>query len=127
MAAGLIWLLIGTGGGTGRASPISGLRVSVLDVGQGDAILLQPAGAPPILVDTGPPGDGIAAELDDAGVERLGALILTHDQSDHDGAEDEVLAAAPGRTRSSTPFSVAAPSDSPAPRGPAPPAWRRGR
>ena len=95
MAGGLIWLLIGAGGGTGRASTISGLRVSVLDVGQGDAILLQPAGALPILVDTGPPGDGIAAELDDAGVERLGALILTHDQSDHDGAEDEVLAAVP--------------------------------
>jgi competence protein ComEC len=95
VAAALIWLLIGTGGGTGSASMISGLRVSVLDVGQGDAILLQPAAALPILVDTGPPGDGIAAELDDAGVERIGAMILTHDQSDHDGAEDEVLAAVP--------------------------------
>jgi competence protein ComEC len=72
-----------------------GLRVSVLDVGQGDSILLQPAGAPPVLVDTGPPGDRIAAALEDAGVDRLGALILTHDQSDHDGAEAEVLASVP--------------------------------
>ena len=126
MAAGLIWLLIGTGGGTGRASPISGLRVSVLDVGQGDAILLQPAGALPILVDTGPPGDGIAAELDDAGVERLGALILTHDQSDHDGAEDEVLAAVPVERvlygvlgRGALGLARAA--------GAGPPGWRRGR
>ena len=40
---------------------------TVLDVGQGDAILLQPAGAPAVLVDGGPPGDGLAAKLDDAG------------------------------------------------------------
>jgi competence protein ComEC len=91
----LLWALLGDGGETGRAAPASGLRVSVLDVGQGDAILLQPAAAPPLLVDTGPAGDGIAAKLRAAGVERLGALILTHDQSDHLGAAAELLAAIP--------------------------------
>ena len=60
----------GAGGARGRGSrrrrraarPPPGLRVEVLDVGQGDAILLQPAGAPAVLVDGGPPGDGLAGE-----------------------------------------------------------------
>ncbi|HEY7255981.1 MAG TPA: ComEC/Rec2 family competence protein [Solirubrobacterales bacterium] len=95
LAALLLWAAVGGGDGGGGAPPARGLRVSVLDVGQGDSILLQPAGAPPILVDTGPPGDRIAAQLESAGVDRLGALVLTHDQSDHDGAEAEVLAAVP--------------------------------
>jgi competence protein ComEC len=68
-----------------------GLRVSVLDVGQGDAILLQPAAAPAVLVDGGPPGDGLEAKLEAAGVDRLGAAIVSHDQSDHAGGIDELL------------------------------------
>ena len=75
--------------------PSSGLRVSVLDIGQGDAILLQPRGAPAVLVDGGPPGDGIAAELRAAGVERLGAAIVTHDQSDHAGGIRDLLGRMP--------------------------------
>jgi competence protein ComEC len=92
-ALGTFWAV--GGAGNGDAAPVVGLRVSVLDVGQGDSILLQPAGAAPILVDTGPPGDEIGSKLRAAGVERLGALILTHDQSDHVGAEAEVLATVP--------------------------------
>ncbi len=79
----------------GPAERPYGLRVEVLDVGQGDAILLQPARAPAVLVDTGPPGDGIGAELAAAGVEWLGAVVVTHDQSDHAGGLPEALAAAP--------------------------------
>jgi competence protein ComEC len=95
LAALLLCAAIGAGNGAGGVPAVRGLRVSVLDVGQGDSILLQPAGAPPVLVDTGPPGDGIAVQLEAAGVDRLGALILTHDQSDHDGAEAELLAGVP--------------------------------
>ncbi len=73
------------------APPLSGLRVEVLDVGQGDAILLQPARAPALLVDGGPPGDGLAGKLEDAGVERLGAVVVSHDQSDHAGGIEELL------------------------------------
>src|SRR5215213_2434770 len=50
--------------GGAAAEPPRGLRVEVLDVGQGDAILLQPAHAPAVLVDGGPPGDGLARKLD---------------------------------------------------------------
>jgi competence protein ComEC len=91
----LLWAALAAGRGDASAEPVRGLRVSMLDVGQGDAILLQPAAAPPVLVDTGPPGDRIAGQLEDAGVDRLGALVLTHDQSDHDGAERELLEALP--------------------------------
>ncbi len=76
-------------------APVSGLRVTVLDVGQGDAILLQPAGAAAILVDGGPPGDDLAARLAEAGVDRLGAAVVSHDQSDHVGGIEELLDAYP--------------------------------
>jgi competence protein ComEC len=75
------------------ASP--GLRVSILDVGQGDAILLQPRNAPAVLVDGGPPGDGLAAKLRTANVVRLGAAVITHDQSDHAGGIRELLGSLP--------------------------------
>jgi competence protein ComEC len=83
-------LVLSPGGGSAAVS-LSGLRVEVLDIGQGDAILLQPAGAPAVLVDGGPPGDDLAAKLDAAGVDRLGAAVITHDQSDHAGGIEELL------------------------------------
>lgn len=86
--------LLARGGGDEAGRPY-GLRVEVLDVGQGDAILLQPAAAPAVLVDGGPPGDGLVANLAAAGVERLGAAVVSHDQSDHAGGIDELLGAFP--------------------------------
>lgn len=82
-------------GADAAPSPPPGLRVSVLDIGQGDAILLQPRNAPALLVDGGPPGAGLAAKLRDAGVERLGAVVVTHDQSDHAGGVLELLGEMP--------------------------------
>ncbi len=87
-------VLLAQSGGAAPGPP-PGLRVSVLDIGQGDAILLQPAGAPAVLVDGGPPGDGVAAELRAAGVERLGAAVVTHDQADHAGGIRELLGTMP--------------------------------
>jgi competence protein ComEC len=89
----LAWALLAPDGPAPARS--NGLRVSFLDVGQGDAILLQPPGAPAVLVDAGPPGEGLADKLRNAGVERLGAVILTHDQSDHAGGVGEALDALP--------------------------------
>ena len=77
-----------------RSHPDSGLRVEVLDVGQGDAILLQPAGAPALLVDGGPPGDDLASN-GRGGVDRLGAAVVTHDQSDHAAGIEELLGRLP--------------------------------
>jgi competence protein ComEC len=83
--------LVSAGGGSDATAAPPGLRVEVLDVGQGDAILLQPAAAPAVLVDGGPAGDDLAAKLDAAGVGRLGAAVVTHDQSDHAGGIEGLL------------------------------------
>jgi competence protein ComEC len=74
-----------------------GLRVTVLNVGQGDAILLDPADGKPVLVDGGPPGDGLRDQLRGEGVSSLAAAIVTHDQSDHVGGVEELLGAFPIR------------------------------
>jgi competence protein ComEC len=73
-----------------RPAPPTGLRITVLDVWQGDSILLQVAeGA--VLVDQGPPEAEVAEQLDELGVERLEVLVLTHPQRDHIGGAAEVL------------------------------------
>ncbi len=77
--------------GDSTGPPLRGLRIAILDVGQGDAILLQPAGAPAVLVDGGPPGAGLEGMLEEAGVDRLAAAVITHDQSDHAGGVEELL------------------------------------
>jgi competence protein ComEC len=79
-------------GGAPPALAPGELVVSFLDIGQGDATLLQTrAGA--ILVDTGPPDGPILRRLAQAHVRRLDALVLTHAQADHEGAAPAVMRA----------------------------------
>jgi len=66
------------------------MRITALDVGQGDATLIQAAGAA-VLVDTGPPGTALLAQLRKRSVSRLDALVLTHAELDHVGAAPELL------------------------------------
>jgi len=66
------------------------LVVSFLDVGQGDATLIQ-LGATAVLVDTGPPDGPILTRLEQAHVKRLDALFLTHAEADHEGAAQAVI------------------------------------
>jgi competence protein ComEC len=75
------------------AAPM-GLRVTFLDVGQGDATLIQHRQAT-ILVDTGPPDGPLLTRLRHAGVRRLDLLVITHAQADHDGAAAAVLRTLP--------------------------------
>ncbi|MGH3104259.1 MAG: ComEC/Rec2 family competence protein, partial [Gaiellaceae bacterium] len=70
--------------------PPTGLRITFLDVGQGDAVLLQTRRAA-ILVDQGPPEGRVAEQLERLGVRRLAMLVLTHPQRDHVGGAEEVL------------------------------------
>jgi competence protein ComEC len=69
----------------------AGFRASFLDVGQGDATLLQAPGGVDVLVDGGPPATGIVAKLRGAGVHSLDLVVLTHPQLDHQGGLEEVL------------------------------------
>jgi competence protein ComEC len=82
---------LAVGSPPGAALPAPGLRVVVLDVGQGDAILLDPDDGGPVLVDGGPEGDDLRGQLGEEGVDGLAAAIATHDQSDHVGGLDELL------------------------------------
>ncbi|HEY6729679.1 MAG TPA: ComEC/Rec2 family competence protein [Solirubrobacterales bacterium] len=95
VVVGLSLLVPQPGGGDAGATPARGLRVEVLDVGQGDAILLRPVGAAAVLIDGGPAGEGLARKLDQAGVTRLGAAVATHDQADHVGGLEELLGMVP--------------------------------
>jgi len=70
------------------------LRVSFLDVGQGDATLLQRGGLN-VLVDTGPPGSPLLRRLREAGVRRVDVLVVTHAQADHEGGAAAVLSRHP--------------------------------
>ena len=68
----------------------AGLRVTFLDVGQGDAVLLETASAR-VLVDQGPPEANVAGQLLGMGIHSLSALVLTHPERDHVGGASAVL------------------------------------
>jgi competence protein ComEC len=84
------------------AAPSAGwTRFVVLDVGQGDATLVMPAGALPFLVDAGgAPGSSFDVGRRVAlpavwafGARRLSALVLTHGDPDHVGGAPALLRA----------------------------------
>ncbi|MDQ4049567.1 MAG: ComEC/Rec2 family competence protein, partial [Actinomycetota bacterium] len=67
------------------------LTVSFLDVGQGDATLIQHPDGTAVLFDGGPPEARVARLLRRAGVRRLSAVVMTHASRDHHGGLREVV------------------------------------
>jgi competence protein ComEC len=108
---------------TGRLSrPADGrLHLTVIDVGQGDSLLLRSPSGRSLLIDAGgsrdprfDPGEArVAPVLWRAGVHRLDALVVTHAHPDHVGGAPFLLRA----------FRVAQVWEGPAPLRD--PAWRR--
>ena len=90
----LIAALVGGGwrlhAGASAPAPPTGLRITFLDVGQGDGALIQVPGGT-VLVDEGPPEADVAAQLESLGVKNLSMIVLTHPQRDHVGGAAEVL------------------------------------
>jgi competence protein ComEC len=80
--------------------PDGRLRVIVLDVGQGDAIVIETPEGPTLLVDAGGGGPWrldagervVAPVLWNRGTLRLGAAVTTHDDQDHAGGMRAVRA-----------------------------------
>jgi competence protein ComEC len=72
------------------------LQVTMLDVGQGDSILLS-SGGQHMLVDAGENdrGGDVVSFLRECGVTRLTAAVGTHPHSDHIGGLDDVIDAFP--------------------------------
>jgi competence protein ComEC len=76
------------------------VAIEMLDVGQGDAVLVRTPASRWVLIDTGPRSDGFDAgarrvvpALARRGVRRLELLVLTHPHLDHVGGAPAVLRA----------------------------------
>ena len=67
------------------------LTVSFLDVGQGDATLIQHPDGTAVLFDGGPPEGRASRLLKESGVRRLSALVMTHASRDHHGGLLDVV------------------------------------
>ncbi len=69
------------------------LQVHVLNVGQGDSILIIAPGGKSVLVDAGAPGSGrvILDAMKRYGVSQIDLMIATHAHADHIGGADEVM------------------------------------
>lgn len=83
-ATGLALLVVAGSLASGRAD--GRLRVTVLDVGQGDAVLVEGPRGARMLVDGGPDPDRLLALLDEripAWDRRLDLAVLTHPHEDH--------------------------------------------
>jgi competence protein ComEC len=95
-AVGLVSLVLALGAAACAFRPVptwappTGLRLTFLDVGQGDAILVEAPGAA-VLVDQGPPEADVAGQLRRLGLRSLTALVLTHPQRDHIGGAGAVI------------------------------------
>ena len=80
--------------GTARVAdppPPDRLTVSFLDVGQGDATLVQHPDGSAVLFDGGPEQGRVARLLRQAGVRRLSVVVATHASADHHGGLAEVI------------------------------------
>lgn len=78
----------------GRAQGVTALTITVLDVGQGDAVLVEAPdgkGTARMLVDGGPGHGTVADELRTRQIRRLDAVVLTHAHHDHSGGLPAVL------------------------------------
>ncbi len=93
----LFVLLLGCGTSP-VAGPVEGeLKVYFLDVGQGDATLVQFPSGKWMLIDGGErhQGEKVVTMLQEAGVKEIDILVATHPDSDHIGGLPQVLQSFP--------------------------------
>jgi competence protein ComEC len=86
-----LWLLTSTGCTTHSQS--DQLSLHMIDVGQGDSLLIITPEGSTILIDAGDPtqGDRVVAYLKRQGVTRIDYLVASHPHGDHIGGLDAVL------------------------------------
>lgn len=79
-------------GQVGRSVISDDLKVTFLDVGQGDASLIQTAEGETVLIDGGEDPSRLESLLAQNGVQRIDLLVLTHPHFDHVGGLAEIIA-----------------------------------
>ncbi len=67
------------------------MQVHILDVGQGDSILIEAPGDKTVLIDAGTSKSNVLDNLRQRGIERLDMVIATHPHADHIGGLPGVL------------------------------------
>ncbi len=70
------------------ADPVA---IDVLDVGQGDSILIRSPEGKTLLIDAGPTRDGALRVLKRMGIDHVDLVALSHHHSDHYGGMEEVV------------------------------------
>lgn len=99
MAAVVVVVAVAVGGlPLGRPGAVPGLTLTALDVGQGDALLVEapgPVTTARMLVDGGPDPDAALTLLRRRGVDRLDAVVVSHPHSDHTNGLPAVLSRLP--------------------------------
>ncbi len=89
-AAGWVWT-------ASPPAPPDRLTVRFLDVGQGDATLIQDGAGANVLFDGGPPEARVYRTLRGFGVRQVDLMVSTHQSRDHQGGLHEVLQRIPVR------------------------------
>ena len=84
LLAGGVLPVISLGGETG-------MRVTFIDVGQGDAVLVQAPSGAAVLVDGGEDERALAADLRSRGVRCLDVIVVSHPEEDHVGGLEGAL------------------------------------
>lgn len=74
-----------------NSQPPAGLRTIFIDVGQGDATIIQAEDGATILVDGGPEPDSAVTALRDYGIKAIDLMIVTHGHADHASGLETVV------------------------------------
>jgi competence protein ComEC len=91
IALAAVLLVLGGRAVLATPAPPEALTVRFLDIGQGDATLIQDGAGAAALFDGGPPEARVYRQLRAAGVRRLDLMVATHQSRDHQGGLQEVL------------------------------------
>jgi competence protein ComEC len=84
-------VVLGAGAVLATPAPPDALTVRFLDIGQGDATLIQDGAGANVLFDAGPPEARVYRQLRAAGVRQLDLIVSTHQSRDHQSGFHEVI------------------------------------